>query len=82
VDAAEVGVDLVGDDGVVPYSFRPEDDLNKLGSSFQVVKMKAVHKILLGCDDNRIKIEILKVFLPGCCGTSVSAVCCPSATVV
>jgi hypothetical protein len=24
----------------------------------------------------------LKVFLPGCCGTSVSAVCCPSATVV
>jgi hypothetical protein len=35
VDAAEVGVDLVGDDGVVPYPFRPEDDKNQFGSSFQ-----------------------------------------------
>ena len=35
VDTAEVGVDLVGDDGVVPYPFRPEDDKNQLGSSFQ-----------------------------------------------
>ncbi len=59
MDAAEVGVDLVGDDGVVPYPFRPEDDKNKFGNSFQVVKMKVVHKILLGCDDSQIKIEIL-----------------------